>query len=101
VLAATLAVLAVVGLAFAFGYPIGTLLGQRGQISAAEQHLQDLQHAAASLHRQAKALQGDAAVERIARQEYGLVRPGETPYVLVPAAPPTTLPPGSTPTTVP
>jgi cell division protein FtsB len=31
-------------------------------------------------------------VTRIAREQYGLVRPGEVPYVLVPAAPPTTPP---------
>jgi len=31
-------------------------------------------------------------VERRAREDYGLVRPGETPYVLVPAPPPTTAP---------
>jgi cell division protein FtsB len=93
VLGATLAVVAVVGLLFAFGYPVRTLLSQRGQISAAQGHLDELQHTTASLQHQAKQLQGSAAVERIARQQYGLVRPGETPYVLVPAAPPTTTPP--------
>ena len=93
--------LALVGLLFAFVYPIRTYLAQRGQISSAEAHLSQLQHATRTVEAQSRQLQGDAAVERIARQEYGLVRPGETPYVLVPAAPPTTLPPGSTPTTVP
>ena len=100
-LGATLAVLVVVGLLFAFGYPVRTLLEQRGQIGAAQRHLEQLQHATAALHHQAQELLGNAAVEQIARQQYGLVRPGETPYVLVPIAPPTTRPPGSPPTTLP
>ena len=100
-LGATLATLAIVGLLFAFGYPTRTLLQQRSQISAAQRDLDDLQRATGRLQAQAHQLQGDAAVERIAREEYGLVKPGETPYVLVPAAPPTTVPPGSTGTALP
>jgi cell division protein FtsB len=93
-------VLAVVALLFAFGYPVSTLFSQRGQISAAQQHLEQLQRETATLQHQAKQLQGSGAVEQNARQQYGLVRPGETPYVLVPVAPPTTVP-SSPPTTVP
>ena len=100
-LGGTLGVLALVGVLFAFGYPVSTLLSQRGQIGAAEQHLGQLQRQTAALQHQAKQLQGSGAVEQIARQQYGLVRPGETPYVLVPIAPPTTRPPGSPPTTLP
>lgn len=82
--------LALVGLLFAFVYPIRTYLAQRGQISSAQAHLNQLQYATSTVEAQSRQLQGDAAVERIARQEYGLVRPGETPYVLVPAASPST-----------
>lgn len=89
--------LALVGLLFAFVYPIRTYLAQRGQISSAQAHLNQLQHATSKVEAQSRQLQGDAAVERIARQEYGLVRPGETPYVLVPAASPATA--AATPTT--
>jgi cell division protein FtsB len=96
-LVATLGGLVLVGLLFAFGYPTRTFLQQRTQIHATERHLADLRRATASLDRQSRQLQSDAAVERIAREQYGLVRPGETPYVLVPAVPPSTTP--TTPTT--
>jgi len=89
--------LALVGLLFAFVYPIRTYLAQRGQISSAQAHLDQLQRETNQVEAQSRQLQGDAAVERIARQEYGLVRPGETPYVLVPAAAAT--PAATTPTT--
>ena len=91
-LAATLGVLALVGLLFAFGYPTRTFLQERSEINATQKHLADLQRATAALNRQSQQLRGDAAVTRIAREQYGLVRPGEVPYVLVPAAPPTTPP---------
>ena len=94
-LAATLGVLAVVGLLFAFGYPTRTFLQQRSEINTTRKHLADLRRATAALNRQSKQLRGDAAVTRIAREQYGLVRPGEVPYVLVPAAP-TTTPPTTT-----
>jgi cell division protein FtsB len=89
-LAATVGGLMLVGLLFAFGYPTRTFLQQRSEIHATERHLANLQRATARLDRQSRQLQSDAAVERIAREQYGLVRPGETPYVLVPAPPSTT-----------
>ena len=95
-LGATLAGLAVIALLFVFVYPTETYLSQRGQLGAAQTHLAQLQRATAEIERQSKALQSDTAVERIAREQYGLVRPGETPYVLVPAAAPT---PTTTPAT--
>ncbi len=91
--------LALVGLLFAFVFPIRTFLAQRGQISAAETHLAQLQQETAQVEAQSKQLRGDAAVERIARQEYGLVKPGETPYVLVPTASSSTASATTTPTT--
>ena len=95
-LAATIGLLGVIGLLFAFGYPTRTFLQQRSQINATQKQLADLQRATAALNQQSQQLRGDAAVTRIAREQYGLVRPGEVPYVLVPAAPttaPTTTPP--------
>ena len=97
-LAAALGLLVLVGLLFAFGYPTRTFLQQRSQISATQKHLVDLERATAALSRQSQQLRGDAAVTRIAREQYGLVRPGEIPYVLVPAAP-TTTPPTTPPAT--
>ena len=91
-LTATLLGLAFVGLLFVFVYPTRTYLQQRNQISAAQRHLAQLNRDAARLEGQSRQLQTDAAVERIAREQYGLVKPGETPYVIVPTAPPVTTP---------
>jgi cell division protein FtsL len=91
----------VVGFLFAFVYPTSTFLNQRSEISAAERRLQELDRQTAKLQRENKKLTGDAEIERVAREQYGMARPGETPYVLVPAAPTTTTtttPPSSEPT---
>jgi cell division protein FtsB len=91
-LTATLLGLAFVGLLFVFVYPTRTYLQQRSQISAARHHLAQLHRDTARLESLSRQLQTPAAVERIARQQYGLVKPGETPYVIVPTAPPATTP---------
>jgi len=80
--------LLLLGFLFAFVYPTRTYLKQREQIQAAEERLGILQQQSAALRHDTKRLEGDAEVERIAREQYGLVRPGETPYVLVPATTP-------------
>jgi len=92
--------LALVGFLFAFVYPTRTYLDQREQIAGAQGRLDVLNAQTRSLERATERLRGDAEVERIAREEYGLVRPGETPYVIVPATTPTTVP-ATTPTTAP
>ena len=85
---------------FAFVYPTRTYLKQRDQIQASQERLGVLQRETAALERDTKRLGGDAEVERIAREQYGLVRPGETPYVLVPETTPETTA-TTTPTTAP
>ncbi|HSO95131.1 MAG TPA: septum formation initiator family protein, partial [Acidimicrobiia bacterium] len=92
VLTATLVGRAVAGLLFVVVYPTRTYLQQRNQITAAQHHVAQLHHDTARLEAQSRQLQTDAAVERIAREQYGLVKPGETPYVIVPTAPPATTP---------
>jgi cell division protein FtsB len=83
-----LVTLLLLGFLFAFVYPTRTYLKQREQIQAAEQKLGVLERETAVLERDSKRLEGVAEVERIAREQYGLVRPGETPYVLVPSTTP-------------
>jgi cell division protein FtsB len=82
--------LAVVVVLFAFVYPTRTFVQQRKEVSAAERRLQVLEQSTKALQRDNARLQSDAEVERRAREDFGMVRPGETPYVLVPAPPPTT-----------
>jgi cell division protein FtsB len=87
-----LGALALVVVLFAFVYPTRTFFSQRKEVSAAERRLQVLEQSTKALKHDNARLQSDAEVERRAREDYGLVRPGETPYVLVPAPPPTTAP---------
>ena len=93
VLTTVLGALAVVGLLFAFVYPTSTYFRQRSQLSKASERLERLEREAERLQAESDKLRGDAEVERLAREQYGLVRVGETPYVLVPATPTTTVPP--------
>ena len=92
--------LLLLGFLFAFVYPTRTYLKQRDQIQASQERLGILQRETTALERDTKRLGGDAEVERIAREQYGLVRPGETPYVLVPETTPLTSA-TTTPTTAP
>jgi cell division protein FtsB len=81
-----------IGFLFAFVYPTRTFLDQRSNTNKARAQLELLRSENAKLAREAKLLQTDAEIERRARQ-YGLVRPGERQFVIIPA-PSTTLPPG-------
>jgi cell division protein FtsB len=73
-----------VGLLFAFVYPTRTFLDQRSQTQKARAQLDILESENQRLAREAKRLQGSAEIERRARQ-YGLVKPGERPFVIIPA----------------
>ena len=101
VLVTLLAGLLLLGFLFVFVYPTRTYLKQREQIQASQQRLDVLDHETATLERDTRLLGGDAEIERIAREQYGLVRPGETPYVLVPETTPEPTPQPTTPTTAP
>jgi cell division protein FtsB len=73
-----------VGLLFAFVYPTRTFLDQRSETQKARTQLDILHTENKRLTREAKRLQGSAEIERRARQ-YGLVKPGEHPFVIIPA----------------
>jgi len=79
--------LGLVAVLFAFVYPTRTFVQQRRELHSAERRLEVLEESTRALERNNARLQSDAEVERRAREDYGLVRPGETPYVLVPAPP--------------
>lgn len=87
-----------VGLLFAFVYPTRTFLDQRDETNKARAQLGVLQAENARLARESKRLSTDGEIERLARQKYGLVKPGERPFVVLPA-PSTTTPPSTTPPT--
>ena len=84
-----------VGLLFGFVYPTRTFLDQRRATSDAQTQLELLQAENAKLAKESKLLTSDAEIERLARERYGLVKPGEKAFVIVPA--PTTPPATTTP----
>ena len=92
---AALGSVVLVGLLFAFVYPTRTFLDQRADTGKARAQLELLRSENAKLAREAKKLQSDTEIERLARA-YGLVKPGEQPFVIIPA--PSTVPPVTTPT---
>jgi cell division protein FtsB len=85
----------VVALLFAFVFPARTLLAQRQQTEKEQRRLDVLQEQNSKLEAETRRLQNDVEIERIAREQYNFVRPGERPYVVVP--PPTTAPPTASP----
>ena len=88
-----------VALLFVFVFPARTLLAQRQKTEEQGKTLELLQQQSRKLAEESQRLQNDAEVERIAREQYGFVYPGERPFVVVP--PSTTAPPASTTTTKP
>jgi cell division protein FtsB len=86
-----------VALLFVFVFPARTLLAQRQQTEEQRKTLALLHEQSRKLEEESRRLQDAAEVERMAREQYGLVYPGERPYVVVP--PPTTAPPATAPST--
>jgi cell division protein FtsL len=85
-----------VGLLFAFVYPTRTFLDQRDETNKARAQLELLQTENARLARESKQLSTDAEIERLAREKYGLVKPGERSFVVLPAPSSSVPPPSST-----
>jgi cell division protein FtsB len=78
----------VIGIVFIGVYPTRTWLGQRHSLDEAGHQLQVLQQQNDALSSQIAALNTDSEIERLARERYNLVRPGEESYAINPAPPP-------------
>ncbi len=70
----------------ATSFPLSVLLGQHGNLSAASAQMSELQHQNALLSQQRQALNSNAEVERLAQQNYQLVQPGRSLFVILPPA---------------
>lgn len=77
--------LVVVGILFTFANPARTWQEQRREIAAAQQRNTVLDEQSQELRARAETLRTDAEVERLAREEYGLVRAGEEAFGILPA----------------
>ena len=78
-----------IGILFGAVYPTRTYLAQQRDLKAAKQKLALFQAQNGRLEAEAKRLESDAEIERIARARFNLVKPGEEAYavVQVPAPP--------------
>jgi cell division protein FtsB len=64
--------------------PLRTLLDQRAELSHLEQQTKDLAFDNAVLEARIAELNDPAHLERLARECLGMVKPGETAFVLIP-----------------
>jgi cell division protein FtsB len=89
-LRSSVAVVVLIGLLFVVVFPMSAWIRQRDALSKSEHRLEILQHERARLEREAKRMQSNAEVERVARDLYGMIRPGEQAYAAVPGPTTTT-----------
>ncbi len=80
----------VVGLLFVVVFPVQAWLDQRSALEQDRVRLGQLQEARERLDTRAGQLEDPTEVERLARERFGMVRPGEQPYVAIPGATSTT-----------
>lgn len=80
-------------------FPTRTWLDQRQDINERRAELSQFQSDNATLQAQVTMLGSEAEIERLAREDHGLVRRGEEAYAVLPAAPPPVLLPQAWPFT--
>jgi cell division protein FtsB len=86
--------LTVVGVLFIGVYPTRTYFAQRASLQRAQRQMDVLQTQNGQLADEASQLNTDSEIERLAREQYNLVRPGEQAFAILPAPPaPIALPP--------
>jgi cell division protein FtsL len=73
------------GVLFLGVFPTRTYLSQRRSTAQAETRLAELRASNEDAQREVETLQTDAEIERIAREQYGLAKPGEEVYHVLPA----------------
>jgi cell division protein FtsL len=69
-------------------FPTRSYLAQRNAVAAATRQLDQLQAANRSMQAEAKRLQTPAEIERLARRDHDMVRPGEEVYHVLQAPQP-------------
>lgn len=89
-IAPLIAAVLLVGFLFLAVFPTRTYLAQRDAMADARDRLSLLDEENAALERRAADLQSDAEIERLARERYNLVRPGEEAFAVLPPPAPTT-----------
>ncbi len=77
-----------------FVFPTRTYLAQRAETQRTEHQLEVLKEQNDALSARVTALDTDAEIERLAREQFDLVRPGEQAFAILPAPALTDLPAG-------
>ena len=91
---AGLAVMALMSAAYFFVLPARTYLAQKTAIAIEEKTIEVLKTENAKFDQERLSLNNNATIEQIARQDYGLVEPGQQAFMVLPSsAPVTTAPP--------
>lgn len=80
-------VMVFVGVGYLFFNPARTYLGIKSQIAVQERTISVLRAEDTKLAGEQAELQQPGTIERIARQDYGLVMPGQQAYQVLPSAP--------------
>jgi cell division protein FtsB len=77
---------ALVGFLLVGVFPTRTFFSQRRDIAAEEERLEVLTKENQRLAARVEQLHTDEEIERLAREQYNLVRPGEEAYAILPSA---------------
>ena len=85
-----------IGILFGAVYPTRTYFAQQRDLKAAEHRLELFRQQNGRLEAEAKRLQSDEEIERMARARFNLVKPGEEAYAIV-SVPPAPGAPGAAP----
>jgi cell division protein FtsB len=76
-----------IGILFGAVYPTRTYMSQQRELRAAHHKLELFREQNGRLEAEAKRLESDEEIERIARARFNLVKPGEEAYAVVPVPP--------------
>ena len=82
-----LLVVALLALLFTAVFPTRTFLTQRSAIAEKRTEVERLTAEQAELEARLAALSTPAEIERLARRDYGMIKPGEEAYLVLPPAP--------------
>jgi len=85
----TMAVMVLVGAMYLFAYPARTYLAQKQAIAVQERTIAVLKGEDSKLAGESSALQNAGTIAHIARLRYGLVKPGQQAFMVLPSPGPT------------
>ncbi|MBV8981923.1 MAG: septum formation initiator family protein [Acidimicrobiia bacterium] len=88
--------LVAVGVLFVAVFPVRTYLDQRHQRQQVTAEMRATDATNKTLEQRIQTLNTDAEVERLAREQYNLVRPGEEAYAILPSRQPPLAAPATT-----